>query len=226
MLALLISPLLVAAAPGVPAYLASCPTVPGSVLQQAAWVPPEIVRATNRRVRFYVDLGSDGHIRRVAVVESSGDPNFDTAAQAGLRTEKFAPPMQNCIATSSVTSASFNVPLISLVTPPPAGASPSSGSLGIPAAQPASAVTICPAPFVQLTSIDVPATKAPPGTVNVDVGLSAAAGVTSVALATSSGNKSLDALATASAKTATYQFVLPAGCGPKPTTYRLELTYR
>lgn len=220
-LALLLSHLLVAQA--TPAYLAACPTMPGRLVSPAIFTPPIDIRPTNRRARFFIDLGSDGRVRRAAVVESSGDPRFDGAAQAALMSSaKYAPPTQNCISSSSVTMESFNVPLISLVTPAPAGAS---APPAIPTSAPAAAIAICLAPFVQLSSIDVPAKKAPPGTVSVDVGLNAAGNVTSVMLAKSSGAKALDDLGTASARTAGYTFVLPPGCAPKPTTYRLELTY-
>jgi TonB family protein len=212
------------AAAGEPAYLASCPAEAGRIVQPAVWIAPDDVHATNRRARFFVDLGSDGRVRRVALVESSGDARFDGKAQAALEQEKFAPGSQNCISTSSVTPQSFDVPLISLVTPPPAGAT--GAVAAIPTAQPASAVTICPAPFVQLTGIDVPMTRQKPATVAIDVSLNAAAKVTGVSLAKSSGNQAEDYLATSSARTAQYQFVLPPGCAPKATTYRLEITYR
>jgi len=225
MLAFMLSHLIVAAA-GAPAYLAACPAEAGRVVQPAIWIAPDVVHATNRRARFFIDIGSDGAIRRVALVESSGDANFDAKAQEALRGERFAAPSQNCISTSTVTPQSFDVPLISLVTPAPAIATgAAAANLAIPTPPPAAAVTICPAPFVQLTGIDVPAKRAPTGTVSVDVGLNAGAKVTSVLLAHSSGNKALDYLATSSARTAQYEFVLPPSCAPKSTTYRLELTY-
>ena len=208
---------------GEPAYLASCPTESGRNVQQAVLNPPENIHPTNRRVRFFLDLGSDGRVRRAAIVESSGDPTFDASALDAVKTEKFAAPSQNCITASSVVPESFNVPLINLITPPPAG-STAPGS--IPTAAPAAAIAICPAPFVQLSSIDVPAKREGPGTVAIDVGLSASAKVTSIQLAASSGKKALDYFATTSARTATFAFMLPPGCAPKPTTYRLELTYR
>jgi TonB family protein len=208
---------------GEPAYLASCPAEAGRTLQQAVYNPPDTIHPTNRRARFYLDVGSNGRVRRVAIVESSGDATFDAGALAAVKTETFVAPSQNCITASTVVPESFNVPLIALVTPPPAG---STAGTSIPTSAPAASIAICPAPFVQLDGIDVPLKRAEPGTVAIDVGLSAGAKVTSVALATSSGKKALDDLATASARTATYAFVLPPGCAPKPTTYRLELTYR
>jgi TonB family protein len=169
------------------------------------------IHTTNRRVRFLIDIGSDGRERRVAMVESSGDVTVDAAGLAAVHNMRFAPPLQNCISTPSVAPESFNVSLITLATPAP-------GANAAPAA-------ICPDPFVQLTGMDVPEKRQAPGTVAVDVGLSAGAKVTSAVLAHSSGNKATDAVALASAKSAQYQFVTEPGCAPKPTTYRLELTY-
>jgi TonB family protein len=208
---------------GEPAYLSSCPAESGRRTQQAVFNPPDNVHPTNRRVRMFLDIGSDGRVRRVAVVESSGDPTLDGLAVDAAKTEKFAAPSQNCITASTVVPESFNVPLISLVTPPPAGVT---GNASIPTSAPAASLAVCPAPFVQLDGIDVPPKREGPGTVAIDVGLSANAKVTSVQLASSSGKKTLDDLATASARSAQYAFMLPPGCAPKPTTYRLELTYR
>jgi TonB family protein len=186
---------------------------PAHVTLPAIFSAPDgpTIHTTNRRVRFLIDIGSDGRERRVAMVESSGDSTVDAAALAAVRNMRFAPPMQNCISTPSVAPESFNVSLITLATPAPGASAP-------PAA-------ICGDPFVQLTGMDVPDKREPPGTVAIDVGLNAAAKVTSVTLAHSSGNKNTDAVATASAKSAQYQFVTEPGCAPKPTTYRLELTY-
>jgi TonB family protein len=219
MLALLLAPLLLAA--GEPAYLASCPAVDGRVVSTAPVDAPPNIHPTNRRARFLIDLGSDGAIRRVAIVETSGDAAFDAAAQSALAHFRFAPPQQGCISTSSVVPETFNVPLINLIaSPPPGGTLPV-----IPSALPASAVTICAAPFVQLTGIDVPDQRQPPGTVDVDVGLDAQAHVLRAALVQSSGNRQTDAGALAAARDAQYAFTPQPGCPPKPTTYRLELTY-
>jgi TonB family protein len=222
MLALVLSQVIAQA--GAPAYLASCPSAPGHITQQATWIPPDNVHATNRRIRLFLDLGSDGSIRRAAIVESSGDATLDAKAIEAVQSAKFAAATENCISTSSVAPQSFNVPLISLVTPPPAGVSGAVGT--IPTSAPAASIAICPAPFVQLNGMDVPAKRQTPGTVAIDVGLNAAARVTSILLAKSSGDKTTDYSATAAARTAQYQFVLPPGCAPKPTTYRLEITYR
>jgi TonB family protein len=218
MLAFLLAPLLLAA--GEPASLAACPAVDGRVVSTALVDAPPNIHPTNRRVRFLIDLGSDGVIRRVEIVETSGDATFDAAAQSALAHFRFAPPQQGCISTSSVVAEMFNVPLINLVASPPPGGVPV-----IPTAPPASAVTICAAPFVQLTGIDVPDQRQAPGTVDVNVDLDAQAHVLRAALAQSSGNRQTDADALAAARGAEYAFTPQPGCAPKATTYRLELTY-
>jgi TonB family protein len=169
------------------------------------------IHTTNRRVRFLIDIGSDGRERRVAMVESSGDATVDAAALAAVHNMRFAPPLQNCISTTAVAPESFNVSLITLAQPLAAASAP--------------VAPICGDPFVQITGLDVPDKRQAPGTVAVDVGLNAKANVTSAVLAKSSGNKATDAVALASAKSGQYQFVTEPSCAPKPITYRLELTY-
>lgn len=219
MLAFVLSTLLAQA--GAPAYLSACPAQPGRVLYQAPVIAPDNIHPTNRRARYFLDLGSDGRIRRVALVESSGDPAFDAAALDAAKNFRFAPPTQGCISTSSVVPEDFSVPLISLARPVPG----STGPVELPSVKPANEVAICVAPFVSLSGIDVPDTRQPPGTVALDVGLDASAHVTSAKLAKSSGNAKLDAFAVAAARSAQYAFTLPPGCAPKATTYVLELTF-
>lgn len=210
------------AAAGEPAYAASCPAEPIRVVATSAVVEPLTIHPTNRRVRFLVDIGSAGEIRRTAMTESSGDAAYDAAALDAVKRFRFAPPAQGCISTSSVVPEEFNVPLLALVRP----ATSASGNPVIPSAAPETSLAICGAPFVQLTGLDIPDRRQVPGTVAVDVGLDASAHVTSAKLAHSSGNAKTDAAGTSAARSAQYAFTLPPGCRPSPTTYRLELTYR
>jgi TonB family protein len=221
MFALLLSTLVAQAAP---AYLAACPAQEAKVLFTAPVIAPDGIHPTNRRARFFLDLGSDGRIRHVTLVETSGDSTFDSAALNAAQNFRFAPPTQGCISTSSVVPEDFNVPLLALARPVP-GASGAPGVVTLPSALPASAVAICGAPSVQLKGLDVPDTRQAPGTVEVAVALDASARVTSVKLAKSSGNAKTDAVAVSSAKDAGYAFLLAAGCPAKATTYQLELTY-
>lgn len=221
MLALILSTLVAQAAP---AYIAACPAQEAKVTFTAPVIAPDGIHPTNRRARFFLDLGSDGRIRHVALVESSGDSAFDSAAQNAAENFRFAPPTQGCISTSSVVPEEFNVPLLSLARPVP-GASGAMGTVALPSTQPASTLAICTAPFVQLKGLDIPDTRQAPGTVEVDVTLDVSARVTGAKLAKSSGNAKTDAFAVASAKDAVYSFLLAPGCPAKATTYRLELTY-
>lgn len=217
MFALLVAALVAAA--GEPAYLAACPAEQTRTLSTSAPIAPDNVHPSNRRVRIMLDLGSDGRIRRAAMTESSGDAAFDAAAVDAALRFRFAPPTQGCISTSSVVAEEFNVPLISIVKPVPGGSGPPVFSNPVPAAP------ICGAPFAQLTGLDVPDRRQAPGTLAVDVGLNATAHITGVKLAMSSGNPKTDAAGTAAARAAQYAFAQTPGCAPKPTTYRLELTY-
>jgi TonB family protein len=218
MLAFLLAQLLAATGP---ASAAACPNVDPRIVIPALFVPPDGTHPTNRYVRFELDLGSDGRIRRVAMTESSGDPTFDADALAAAKAIRFAPPEQGCISTSFVAPQTFEVPLIDLARPPTsAGGLPS-----VPTNAPAAAVQICSDPFVQLSGLGLPDEREPAGTVGVDVGLDARAHVTSVHLARTSGNPKLDAVAVAAAHDGEYEFVAQPGCPPKPTIYDLELTF-
>jgi len=221
MFAFILSTLIAAA--GEPAYIASCPVAQAPVvLASSAPIAPDSIHPTNRRTRFLLDLGSDGRIRHAAMTESSGDSVFDAAALDAVQRFRFAPPSQGCISTSSVAAEEFNVPLLALARPAANG----SGVAVLPTTPPEADVAICTTPFVRLTGLDVPETRQAPGTVAIDVGLDAAAHVTSAKLARSSGNAKTDAEGLSAARDAQFAFTLPPGCRPKPALYRLELTYR
>lgn len=209
------------AAAGEPSYLAACPQSDAKVVIGAVLNPRDDMRATNRRARYLLDLGSDGRVRRIAMTESSGDARFDADALAAAKQMRFAPPSQGCISPSSVAPESFDVPLIALARPAPGG----TGPLVLATARPMADVTICAAPFVTLTGLDVPDTHQTPGTAAIDVRLDAAARVLGATLATSSGNAKTDAAAVALARSGQYAFTPQPGCPAKPTLYRLELTF-
>jgi TonB family protein len=209
-------------AAGEPAYLASCPAAELRVVSTSSPIAPDNIHPTNRRVRLLLDLGSDGRLRHAAITESSGDAVFDAAAMDAAGRFRFAPPTQGCISTSSVVPEDFNVPVLALARPNPSGSGPPILATPAPEAQ----IAICTSSFVQLTGLDVPDERQSPGTLAVDVGLDAAGKVTSTKLVNSSGHAKTDAAGVEAAHDAQYAFVLPPGCRPKPTVYRLELTYR
>lgn len=220
MFAIVLSTLLAQAAP---AYLAACPAQAGHVVFQVPFVAPDTgVHPTNRRARFFLDVGSDGNVRRAVLVESSGDATFDNEAAAAARSIRFAPPTQGCISTSSVVPQDYDVSLITLVRP----AAGAPGAPQVPTPPPASAVAVCStAPLAQLKTLDVADTRQAPGTVDIDVSLDANAHVTGVKLAKSSGNAKTDATALALARDAGYELMVAPGCKPARTVYPLELTF-
>jgi TonB family protein len=205
-----------------PSAVDACPQTEPRVVVGAVLTPLDGLHPTNRRARFLLDIGSDGRVRRAGMVESSGDARFDAAALAAADQMRFAPPSEGCISPSSVAPESFDVPLISLVRPPAPGAS---GLPELATAPPPSSVTICAAPFVELTGLDVPDQRQAPGTATVDVRLDASAHVLGAQLAHSSGNARTDAAAVAMARGGQYAFEPQPGCPAKATTYPLELTF-
>jgi TonB family protein len=205
-----------------PSSTDACPQSDAHVLVAPVLDAPDGIHPTNRRARFLLDIGSDGRVRRAAMTESSGDATFDGLALAAAEKMTFAPPQEGCISPSSVAPQTFDVPLLALARPAANG----SGVAVLPTTAPASAVTICTAPFVELTGLDVPDQRQPPGTVTVDVRLDASARVLGAQLEHSSGNKTTDAAALAMARSGQYAFTPEPGCPPKPTTYPLELTFR
>jgi TonB family protein len=219
MFAIVLSTLLAQAAP---AYLAACPAQAGHVTFTAPFSAPDTgVHPTNRRARFFLDVGSDGNVRRTVLVESSGDATFDGEAAVAAKAFRFAPPTQGCISTSSVVPEDFDVSLITLVRPVPGA----TGNPQVPTPAPASAVAVCSVPLAELKGIDAADTRQAPGTVDIDVGLDASGRVTSAKLAKPSGNAKTDATAVSLAHDAQYALVVPPGCKPQATVYRLELTF-
>jgi outer membrane biosynthesis protein TonB len=192
---------------------AACQRERGHVIEESQLEVPPDAHPTNERMRFLIDLGSDGRIRRIATVESSGDAAVDAAAVKSLAQYRFALPSSGCVTTSSVTSRWWNIP-------PDALASPS------PAAVASSSPAPCVAPFIRPMGFPLPRRREVPGTASVDIGLDASARVTAVHLMHSSGNKKTDFAATVAARNGTYVFERQPGCAPVATTYHLELTFR
>jgi outer membrane biosynthesis protein TonB len=189
---------------------------------------PEGAHPSNEFVRYAVDIGSDGRIRRVALTESSGDPAVDDAVRAALTQSVFAAASFRCVAVSSAFIQTFPLP-------PPApdqpadqpSAAPAASATPVAAASPPAVGARCAAPFPTIKALRLSSyTRQAPGTAAVDVSLDAAAHVTHVQLVRSTGNKRTDYAAAITARLSTYKFLPQAGCAPSPTVYRLELTYR
>lgn len=223
----LLAALAVAATP-VPAAesAASCAREPVRVVEESTFTFPENAHPTRDRMRFLIDLGSDGRIRRIATVESSGDTVLDGIGAKAVGDIRFAAPTAGCVSASTVWSWYWRIPAEAIVAPPaspaPANAPATTGSAPAASASPAA----CAAPFVRPARFPLPLRREAPGTAFVDVSLDATAHVTGVHLAQSSGNQKTDYAATAAARNAGYVFERQPGCPPVATTYRLEMTFR
>jgi len=192
---------------------AGCPRENTRIVEESNFEFPENAHPTHERVRFLLDLGSDGRVRRTALAESSGDAAVDAAAAKAVGEFRFTAPTAKCVSTSTVASQYWRMPPEALASPAPdAGAS----SSPVP----------CPAPFVRPLTFPLPPRREAPGTASVDVALDASARVTAVHLVQSSGNKKTDYAAAIVARHGVYVFERQPGCPPAATTYRLELTFR
>jgi TonB family protein len=192
---------------------AGCPRENVRIIEESNFEFPENGHPTHGRVRFLIDLGSDGRIRRSALVESSGDATVDAAAAKAVGEFRYAAPTAGCVSTSAVWSAYWRMPPEALASP-----APDAGASSSPAP--------CAAPFVRPQRFPLPRLREAPGSASVDVALDAGARVTGVHLVQSSGNKKTDYAATVAARNGTYVFERQPGCAPVATTYRFELTFR
>ncbi len=192
--------------------IARCARSPARLVSELHPTLPANARATHPRVGFAIDLGSDGSVRRIVTIESSGDAGIDDAVLAAVEHARFDAPTFSCMASSAAILQTIDLPAEVLASPAPAAAA-------------SAAPSACAAPFVTPAGIEVTA-REPRGTVALDVDLDAAAHVDAVRLVRSSGNSRTDDAAIAGARAAGYQFVVFRGCPPAPTTYRLEITFR
>lgn len=194
---------------------AACPRVPPRVVTTANFTMPEGAHPTRDALRFVVDIGSEGRLRRWALIESSGDAALDAAAEAALPELRFAPPSLGCVSLSASVPWSWRIPAEMIASPTTASAEP----------KPGAAPVACTAPFVQVNRLMLGAKRQSPGAVSVDVSLDANAHVTSVRLVHPSGNIKTDYAATIAARTSTYAYLPIPSCPARPTTYHLELGF-
>jgi len=242
----------VALAASAPSF-AGCPTQNVRPLTAASPRLPADAHPTRDSLRLLFDIGSDGRVRRVAVAESSGDPEVDVAAAEALAHFTYSPPSYRCVSVSTgatqvwhiparppavedgdlaaPSAAPSRVPFVPGTAPSPAAAAatPSPAPSAVPAAAPSPTPApspACVAPFVRVTRLVPPRMREPSGTADVDVRLDAQARVTHVQLARSSGNRRTDYAAAIIARTSSYAFLTQPGCRAGPTTYRFELSFR
>jgi len=201
---------------------AACPRESPRVIEESNFTLTPDARPTNANVRFALDLGSDGRLRRAVLVESSGDATVDAAAAQALTQFRFAAPTFGCVALSTTWSWYWRFPDEALTTATPAASAAPASS---PAPTASTAPTSCTAPFVRLARLRIPG-REQPGTATVDVTLDADARVKAVRLVQPSGHLKTDYAATVAARGGIYIFVRVPGCPSGPTVYRLELTFR
>jgi TonB family protein len=202
---------------------AACPREPPRVIEESNFTLTPDARPTNANVRFALDLGSDGRLRRAVLVESSGDATVDAAAAQALTQFRFAAPTFGCVALSTTWSWYWRLPAEELTAATPAAsAAPASSTAPAASTVPAS----CTAPFVRLAWLPIPGRREQPGTATVDVTLDADARVKAVRLVQPSEHLKTDYAATVAARNGRYIFVRVRGCPSGPTVYRLELTFR
>lgn len=200
---------------------AACPREPMRIVEESNFTLPPGAHPTNANVRFALDIGSDGRLRRAVLTESSGDAAIDAAAAQAMTQFRFAAPSSGCVAVSTTSSWFWRLP-DELVIPAVTAPSPAAPSTATPSAAPAA----CTAPFVRPAHLALPPRRESPGTATIDVTLDANARVTAVRLVQSSGEQKTDYAATVAARNGIFIFVHEPGCPVGPTVYRLELTFR
>lgn len=203
--------------------VAACPREPPRVIEESNLTLTPEERPTNAHVRFALDLGSDGRLRRAVLVESSGDSAIDAAAAQALKQFRFAAPTFGCVSVSANWSWYWRFPDEVLATATPAASAAPASS---PAPSASTAQASCTAPFVRLAWLPIPSRREQPGTATVDVTLDADARVKAVHLVHPSGHFKTDYAATVAARNGNYIFESIPGCPSGPTVYRLELTFR
>jgi TonB family protein len=189
-----------------------CPFQKGEVVNYAPLQLPRDAVIKNTEAFFDVELGSDGRLRDLRKVESSGNDITDALIIAAIQKSTFKTTRIGCVATSDVIHVGYTLT---------EGPTPQPTPLGPP--QPGTtACTPLVTPFITPIRRDV--TKR--GSAMVAVPLDAAATRQGdPTLTKSSGSAILDQEALRIASTAQFQFEDREGCAAQSFTYQLELTF-
>lgn len=197
---------LVAAAPATPRCAEDVPHIVD--------VPRLMLAASSKpaaeAVAFAADLGSDGRVRDMQLLQSSGDLAVDAQVREALQKAAYRPGRTRCVSYSSIVTTGYRL----------TDASPAPPAPPAPVQHTANCV-----PFVTAYVSPVRSDKGKRGTVTVAVDLDAAGSLRAARLAKSSGTPALDTEAVNAANAGSYNFMAASPCLRQPTTYFLELTF-
>ena len=202
---------------------AACPREPVRAIEESNFILPPDPHATHDTVRFTLDIGADGRLRRSVLTESSGDPAIDAAAAQALTQFRFAAPTFGCVATSTTWSWFWRLP-DEIVSRGTGRVERGSVAERVPR-RPTRLPRRARRSYGRLGS-PFPRTVRNPEPQSSTSSLDANARVTAVHLVQSSGETKTDYAAAVAARNGLYVFVRVPGCPSGATVYRLELTFR
>ncbi len=193
------------------AATSACPSTPARPAETPKLTLPPETKISSKAIAFEIDVASDGHVRGLQMVQSSGDGAVDLLVRQTLQSASYEPPQAGCVAYSGGLRLSYELPLDAAATPP---------------AAPAKLNTNC-TPFVTAFLTPIARDRKRTGTALVAIELDAAGTRTAEpALRKSTGSPVLDAEALRLARTGQYNFLRDSSCAPQPFSYLLELTFQ
>jgi TonB family protein len=210
LLALCLTPAGVRAVQARAADTAGCVTSPAKLANTPKLTLPADAKITSKEIAFEVDIGSDGRVRALQMVQSSGDGAVDLSVRQTLQTESYLPPQTGCVAYSGSLRLAYELP----------------AEAASPPAAPQKLNANC-TPYVTAFLTPLARDRKRTGTAIVAVELDAAGTQTGApALRKSTGSPVLDQEAIRLARTGQYDFLHGSSCTPQPFPYLLELTFQ
>lgn len=204
------------AAAGVPPFAAAratastCATSAARVADAPKLSLPEDAKVTSKTIAFEIDIGSDGHVRGLQLVQSSGDAKVDLEFRQALAAAAYEPPQTGCVAYSGGLRLAYSL-------------SPDGPSAPTQPAQLSPTCTPYISAFLTPSTRDRKRTGS--AVVAVDLDASGTRGG-APALRKSTGSSVLDAEALRIATTGHYSFLRLSPCTPQAFTYLLDLTFQ
>ncbi len=189
----------------------ACPATPAKILGDPRLILPDDAKITATRLGFEIDVGSDGRVRGIHTIASSGDANVDLTARQLLQAASYQPAQTGCVAYSGGLIQNYHL---------------SAGAADRPVPLPAALDRTC-TPFITAFLTPHARDRKRTGTAIVAVGLDAAATLqTSPVLRKSAGSASLDNEALRMAAAGHYRFLQGSACTPQAFTESLEITFQ